>query len=166
MAEKVGFSLCWMILAASTGLRAQEATATLQPTQGNSVRGTIRLTTMDSGVHFTGAVSGLAPGKHGFHVHENGDCSAPDASSAGGHFNPGKTTHGAPDAGERHAGDLGNIEADATGTAAVNMHAGGISLGSGATSVLGKALIVHAGPDDFSQPTGNAGGRLACGIIK
>ena len=166
MAARVGFSLCLMMLAAATGLRAQQATAMLQPTQGSSVRGAVRLDTMDNGIHFAGMVTGLSPGKHGFHVHENGDCSAPDGSSAGGHFNPGKSTHGAPDAGERHAGDLGNIEADASGTAPVDIHAAGVSLGSGATSVLGKALIVHADPDDFSQPSGNAGGRLACGIIK
>ncbi|HWP84853.1 MAG TPA: superoxide dismutase family protein [Terriglobia bacterium] len=165
MTEKAGVVLMWMVLAAA-GSQAQSATATLQPTQGNKVQGTIVLMTMGSGVHFTGTVTGLTPGKHGFHVHENGDCSAPDASSAGGHFNPEKKAHGTPTAAERHAGDLGNIEADASGTAKVDIHANGITLGSGANSVLGKAIIVHANPDDFSQPTGNAGGRLACGVIK
>jgi Cu-Zn family superoxide dismutase len=124
------------------------------------------LSTTEKGVHFGGTVAGLTPGKHGFHVHEYGDCSAPDGSSAGGHFDPGRTTHGAPDAAERHAGDLGNIEADAGGIATVNIQAEGITLGVGDRSVLGKAIVVHADPDDFSQPTGNAGARLACGIIK
>jgi len=166
MVKRIGLGLGCMILIAAADLRAQDASAILQPTQGNSVRGTIRLMTMNNGIHFTGSVTGLTPGKHGFHVHENGDCSAPDGTSAGGHFNPQKKAHGAPDAAEHHAGDLGSIEADVGGTASVNIHSEGITLGSGATSVLGKAIIVHANPDDFSQPTGNAGGRLACGIIK
>jgi superoxide dismutase, Cu-Zn family len=161
-----GLSLGCALLFAANGLQAQEAAAVLQPTQGNSVRGTIHMTTMGSGVHLTGTVTGLTGGKHGFHVHENGDCSAPDGSSAGGHFNPGRRIHGAPDAAEHHAGDLGNIEADGDGTANVNIHAEGITLGPDANSVLGKAIIVHSNPDDFSQPTGNAGSRLACGIIK
>lgn len=166
MLPRMILAVALISLTAAAGARAQNATATLQPTQGNTVKGTINLMTMGDGVHFTGTVTGLKPGKHGFHVHENGDCSAPDASSAGGHFNPGNKPHGAPDSPEHHAGDLGNIEADASGTAHVNIHVNGITLGSGANSVLGKAIIVHANPDDFSQPTGNAGGRLACGVIK
>lgn len=166
MVRRIGIGLGCMILIAATGLQAQGPTATLQPTQGNNVKGEISLMAMGSGVHFTGTVTGLAPGKHGFHVHENGDCSAPDGSSAGAHFNPEKKAHGAPDAAEHHAGDLGNIEADASGAAQVNIHMNGITIGSGANSVMGKAIIVHANPDDFSQPTGNAGGRLACGVIK
>ena len=166
MTVRVSLGVGLLVLAAASILRAQEATVVLRPTEGNEVRGTIRLMAMGNDVHFTGTVTGLTPGKHGFHVHENGDCSAPDGSSAGGHFNPARTTHGAPDAGEHHAGDLGNIEADASGTAGVDIRANAVTLGTGATSVLGKALIVHAIPDDFSQPTGNAGGRLACGIIK
>ena len=167
MVRRIGLGLGCMILIAAADLRAQnDASAILQPTQGNSVRGAIRLMGMGNGVHFTGTVTGLTPGKHGFHVHENGDCSAPDGSSAGGHFNPSKKAHGSPDAAEHHAGDLGNIEADAGGSASVDIHANGVMLGTGATSVLGRAIIVHASPDDFSQPTGNAAGRLACGIIK
>jgi Cu-Zn family superoxide dismutase len=164
--RRIGLSLAFLILVQAAVLRAQNATAVLQPTEGNSVRGTISLSTTEKGVHFGGTVAGLTPGKHGFHVHEYGDCSAPDGSSAGGHFNPGRITHGAPDAAERHAGDLGNIEADAGGIATVNIQAEGITLGVGDRSVLGKAIVVHADPDDFSQPTGNAGARLACGIIK
>jgi len=166
MVRRMGIGLGCMILMAATGLRAQGPKATLQPTQGNNVQGEINLMAMGSGVHFTGTVTGLAAGKHGFHVHENGDCSAPDGSSAGAHFNPEKKAHGAPDAAEHHAGDLGNIEADASGSAKVSIHMNGITIGPGANSVMGKAIIVHANPDDFSQPTGNAGGRLACGVIK
>jgi superoxide dismutase, Cu-Zn family len=164
--QRIGLRLAVMILMATVA-RAQTATVTLKPTQGNQAAGTISLATMGSGVHFTGTVTGLTAGKHGFHVHENGDCSAPDASSAGGHFNPDKKAHGAPDAAEHHAGDLGNIEADASGTAKVNIHMDGITLGSDAHSVMGKAIIVHANADDFkTQPTGNAGARVACGVIK
>ena len=121
---------------------------------------------MGEGVHFTGKITGLPPGPHGFHIHENGDCSAPDASSAGGHFNPAGVNHGRPDAEPHHAGDLGNIEADASGNAEVNIHVNGVTLAEGANSIKGKAVIVHAAADDYAtQPTGNAGARLACGVI-
>lgn len=167
MVRMLAIGLGLMILVAATGARAQNATATLEPTKGNNAKGTINVMTMGSGVHFSGTVTGLPAGKHGFHVHETGDCSAPDAASAGGHFNPDKKAHGAPDAPEHHAGDLGNIEADASGTAKVNIMVNGLTLGSGANSVAGKAIIVHAAPDDFkTQPTGNAGARIACGVIK
>lgn len=146
---------------------APGASVTLQPTEGNHAAGTLTLMTMGDGVHFTGNITGLPAGSHGFHIHQTGDCSAPDASSAGGHFNPGGTNHGAPDAPEHHAGDLGNIEADASGTAKVDIHAGGVTLGPGENSVMGRAVIVHAAADDLTtQPTGNAGARLACGVIQ
>ena len=140
---------------------------TLQPTQGNSAAGTINLMSMGDGVHFTGTVTGLPAGVHGFHIHETGDCSAPDGSSAGGHFNPTGAPHGGPQSAERHLGDLGNITADASGNAEVNIHAGGVTLGEGENAILGKAIIVHAGADDLTtQPTGDAGARLACGVIQ
>ena len=97
----------------------------------------------------------------------NGDCSAPDGSSAGGHFNPDNAAHGAPSAVAHHAGDLGNIGAGADGRAEINIHASGVSLEAGNNSVSGRALIVHTDADDSTtQPTGNAGGRLACGVIQ
>jgi superoxide dismutase, Cu-Zn family len=140
---------------------------TLQPTQGNTAAGTLNLMTMGDGVHFRGTVTGLPAGMHGFHIHETGDCSAPDGSSAGGHFNPTGAAHGGPQAEAHHLGDLGNITADADGNAEVNIHAGGVTLGEGANSIMGKAIIVHAGEDDLTtQPTGNAGARLACGVIQ
>ncbi len=143
------------------------ASVTIQPTEGNQAQGKVELMPMDDGIHFMGTITGLSEGKHGFHVHEKGDCSAPDGSSAGGHFNPDGKPHGGPDSPEHHRGDLGNIEADATGTAQVNIHMPGITLDSGPDSVMGKAIIVHAGEDDLtSQPSGNAGARVGCGVIE
>lgn len=144
------------------------ATATLAPTAGSAVAGTLSFMTMEGGLHITGQVTGLAPDSvHGFHLHEKGDCSAPDGSSAGGHFNPTAAPHGKADAGEHHAGDMNNISADATGTAPVDMMIMGVELGTGgANDIIGKGVIVHADADDYStQPTGNAGARLACGVV-
>ena len=119
-------------------------------------------------IEVTGTISGL-PGNstHGFHVHETGDCSAPDATSAGGHFNPASTDHGRVGQGEHHAGDSDNITADADGNATVQGWLEGATVGDGAaTDIVGKAVIVHADEDDYAtQPTGNAGDRLACGVI-
>ena len=143
------------------------ASATLQATEGNSVAGTLEFTSVDGGVRVTGQVTGLQGGEHGFHVHENGDCSAPDASSAGGHFNPASTAHGRVGQGEHHAGDSDNISANAQGAATVDTLLQGVTLGDrSGTDIVGKGVIVHADPDDYTtQPTGNAGGRLACGVI-
>lgn len=147
---------------------AAAATAALTATQGNAVTGELRFAAMDGGVHITGQVSGLKPDtEHGFHVHEKGDCSAPDAESAGGHFNPATSAHGRVGSPAHHAGDTDNITADATGVANVDTRLQGATVGDGAaTDVVGKGVIVHADPDDYAtQPTGNAGGRLACGVI-
>ncbi len=164
MFRKACLGVALMVFAAA-GLRAQSSIE-LKPTQGSTVSGTLSVATMGKGVHFTGTISGLAPGKHGFHIHEKGDCSAPDGTSAGGHFNPDTKPHGAPDAAEHHAGDLGNIEAAADGTVKVNMHVNGLTLGTETNSAKGKAIIIHAGVDDFTtQPTGNAGARQACGVV-
>ena len=149
-------------------LTTREAVAVLNPTEGNDVRGQVTFTATGGGVRVVAEIEGLGAGTHGFHVHEFGDCSAPDASSAGGHFNPQNAPHGAPDApaAERHAGDLGNIEADADGTARYDRTDAVLSL-SGPNSVIGKAVVVHAQRDDLtSQPTGDAGDRLACGVIE
>ncbi|HSR51938.1 MAG TPA: superoxide dismutase family protein [Acidobacteriota bacterium] len=145
------------------------AMAQLQPTEGNEVSGTVSFEETDGGVHITGQVTGLeADSVHGFHVHQNGDCSAPDGTSAGGHFNPFDTAHGGPDSAEHHVGDLGNITANAEGVADLDMTFDFLSLEDGAeNSILGRGLIVHAGEDDFtSQPTGDAGARLACAVIE
>ncbi len=142
--------------------------AMLEPTQGNAVRGDLRFAAVGDRIEVTGTLSGLpGGGTHGFHVHETGDCSAPDATSAGGHFNPDSNAHGRVGHGEHHAGDSDNITADADGNAQVRGWLEGATLGDGAAAdIVGKAVIVHADPDDYtSQPTGDAGDRLACGVI-
>ncbi len=142
-----------------------KAIAVLHPTQGSSVGGTVTFTADGDAVKVVADLTGLTAGKHGFHIHEFGDCSDPKAASAGGHFNPANHQHGAPDATDRHAGDLGNIEADASGKAHLEMTDQMMKL-SGADSIVGHAVIVHEKADDLkTQPTGDAGGRLACGVI-
>jgi Cu-Zn family superoxide dismutase len=115
-------------------------------------------------VKISGELTGLKPGKHAFHIHEFGDCSDAKFMNTGGHYNPTHMKHGAPDAKERHVGDLGNIEADADGKAKVDISDTVISL-TGHHSIVGRAVIVHEDPDDFGQPVGHAGGRVGCGVI-
>lgn len=147
---------------------AVTATATLSPTQGNKAAGMLTLTVVADGVHVTGMVEGLKPdSEFGFHVHEKGDCSAPDASSAGSHFNPAGASHGGPSSPSHHLGDMLNLTSDHQGMAKPDIHVVGATLGSGGNDdVLGKAVVVHAMPDDYqSQPSGNSGSRIACGVI-
>jgi superoxide dismutase, Cu-Zn family len=142
-----------------------KAVAVLSSTTGHNVSGTVTFAKVEGGVKIVADVAGLTPGKHGFHIHEFGDCSAPDAMSAGGHFNPHHMQHGAPDASVRHAGDFGNLEADDSGKAHYERMDAMISL-AGADSIVGHAVIVHEKVDDLkTQPTGNAGARVACGVI-
>jgi Cu-Zn family superoxide dismutase len=140
--------------------------ATLQPTRGNTAAGTVFFSQQGGDVVLRGRITGLKPNQeHGFHVHEKGDCSSDDAMSAGGHLNPDGKRHGPP-TGEHHAGDVPAIRADANGVATVNTRIAGTLLGSGAGDIAGKALVVHAMPDDYTtQPTGNSGARIACGVI-
>ena len=143
----------------------EKAVCMLHPTAGNDVTGVVDFTKTDSGIYIVANVYGLSKGKHGFHIHEYGDCTAPDGKSAGGHFNPEHVAHGGPNDSIRHAGDLGNLVADSTGSAHLEMVDTLISF-TGRHSIIGRGIIVHAGADDFvSQPTGNAGGRVACGVI-
>ena len=153
--------------AAPTMPAVRAATVTLAPASGSLVSGKLNAMPMADGVHFTGEIGGLTRGAaHAIHVHETGNCSAADASSAGGHFNPAATAHGKVGAGAHHAGDMDNLTADAQGVARVSVHASGVTLGGGARNIVGRAVIVHAAPDDYrSQPAGNAGARVACGII-
>ncbi len=146
---------------------APTATASLLPTKGSQVQGSVKLVQRDGEVLVSGKVTGLAPGPHGFPVHEKGDCSAPDGASAGPHFDPAASkAHGGPMGDKRHGGDLGNITADAKGVASFEIRVMGISLGSDPASVVGRSLIVHAKADDLTtQPSGNSGPRLACGLI-
>jgi len=153
------------IIPVDTGRDITAAVALLHPTEGNSVRGTVTFTEVADGIRIVADVEGLDPGKHGFHIHEFGDCSAPDAASAGGHFNPDGMPHGAPDDMERHVGDLGNLVADEKGKAHYERNDSFISFG-GDHSIIGLAVVIHSGEDDFtSQPSGAAGPRVACGVI-
>ncbi|HKQ12591.1 MAG TPA: superoxide dismutase family protein [Steroidobacteraceae bacterium] len=147
---------------------AHEAVAQVGPTQGNTVTGALALDSSPQGVRITGAIQGLKPdAEFGFHVHEKGDCSAPDGSSAGGHFNPTQAQHGNPTGAAHHAGDMPNIKSNAEGVAQVDTTAAGTSLhGEATTDILGKAIVVHESPDDYTtQPSGNSGKRVACGVI-
>ncbi|HYW94738.1 MAG TPA: superoxide dismutase family protein [Bacteroidales bacterium] len=148
-----------------SGPEVTKAVCVLHPTEGNQVYGTVTFTKADSGIHVVAEVHGLTEGKHGFHIHEYGDCTAADGTSAGGHFNPEGVNHGGPNAAVRHVGDLGNITANADGNATLDMTDNMLSF-TGKHSIIGRGIIVHAGEDDLtSQPTGNAGGRVACGVI-
>jgi Cu-Zn family superoxide dismutase len=141
------------------------AAAVLKSAAGSSVMGTVTFAQAEGGVKVTARIAGLTPGTHGFHVHEFGDCSAADFTSAGGHFNPAGDPHAGPKDAKRHAGDLGNVEANKDGVAEVDYVDAKLSF-DGPTSVLGRGVIVHAAADDLkTQPTGNAGGRVACGVV-
>lgn len=147
---------------------SRRAVAELKPTEGNRASGTVTFVSENGSVQVTADLAGLEPGLHGFHIHEKGDCSAPDASSAGGHFNPTGAPHGGPTdpADKRHVGDLGNVEADSDGKVHLEMNDKVIAL-EGENSIIGKAVVVHSRSDDLkTDPTGEAGPRLACGVIK
>ena len=143
------------------------AVAKLEPTKGNTTSGTVEFHQRGSGVHVVATIRGLAPNQeHGFHVHEKGDCSSEDGMSAGGHYNPDNQPHG-PQAGAHHAGDMPNLKADASGNAKAMFDLAGVSVAAGAKSLVGRGLIVHKDPDDYkTQPTGNAGARLACAVVR
>jgi len=155
--------------AASATSTAHQAVANLASASGSLVSGTLTLVPMGNGVHVTGRIGGLSPGsQHGFHIHEKGDCSAADASGAGGHFNPTGQPHGRAMQGVHHAGDSDNVLANGSGVANIDTHVMGVSLGGGAANdIAGRAIVVHAAADDYtSQPAGNAGARVACGVIE
>lgn len=140
------------------------ASATLQSNAG--VAGTVQFAPEGDTVRVSVELTGLEPGPHGFHIHETGDCSAQDFTSAGGHFNPHEHEHGAPSDDRRHAGDFGNVEASADGVVSVELQMDVVLDPDAPDSVIGKAVIVHANADDLkSQPSGAAGPRVACGII-
>ena len=144
------------------------ATANLQPTKGNKTAGTIKFTQSGDKVRVAGEVTGLRPNQeHGFHIHEAGDCGSGDGMSTKGHYNPQGKPHGQPTSANRHAGDMPALKADANGNAKVDATLDIITVSPGPTSVVGKGLIVHAQPDDYkTQPTGNAGARIACAVIQ
>lgn len=143
-----------------------QAVAVLHATSGQKAHGVVRFTQSGDTVHIVAELSGLNPGQqHAMHIHEFGDCSAPDATSAGGHYNPEGHPHALPAEDVRHAGDLGNVQADAQGKARYEIQVKNITVAGTKNPVIGRSVIVHAKPDDGGQPVGNAGGRIACGVI-
>lgn len=153
---------------AQFGATGPVAVAKLEPTRGNTAAGTVRFTQTGNKVRVEANLSGLKPNAdHGFHVHEKGDCSSGDGMSTGGHFNPLGKPHGLHDGPERHAGDLPALKADAAGNATLSVMMDMITVSPGPTSVVGRGMIVHRDPDDYkTQPTGNAGPRIACAVIQ
>jgi Cu-Zn family superoxide dismutase len=149
----------------ATSLSGPSASADLQARSGSMVSGKVSFVETNGGLRVEATVSGLTPGEHGFHVHEAGDCSAADASSAKGHFNPAAKAHGHHAAAEHHGGDMPNLVANAQGMATYSADLAGVTL-NGATGVVGRSVVIHADPDDYkSQPAGNSGKRIACGVI-
>lgn len=162
----VSLSLVFFAACATMG-GAPDAVATLAPTAGNTASGTVEFSERSDGsVEVTAELSNVPEGRHGFHIHEKGDC-GDNGNAAGGHFNPMGTPHGAPGVDAHHAGDFGNIVATADGKARTSFTTRSITLKEGAASAIGHAVILHANPDDLqTQPTGNAGGRIACGVVQ
>jgi Cu-Zn family superoxide dismutase len=163
-------SLAAAVLLAACGTMGSagpKAVATLEPTKGNTVAGTVTFQQKGDRVLVTAKVTGLPPNtEHGFHAHEKGDCSSGDGMSTAGHFNPNGKPHG-PQEADHHAGDMPALKADASGTAVASFELTGVTVGSGTADLVGRGLIVHVSPDDFNtQPTGNYGARVACGVIK
>jgi Cu-Zn family superoxide dismutase len=150
---------------ATTPKESPAAVALLAARSDSKVSGSASFSEIAGGVKISAQVRGLTPGEHGFHIHEAGDCSAADAMSAKGHFNPDSKTHGNRSQGEYHAGDMPNLVANAQGEASYSFELAGTML-RGPSAILGRSLVVHADPDDYkSQPAGNSGKRVACGVI-
>jgi len=147
---------------------APRATAALQPTKGSKAFGEATFEQVGDKVRVIVFAQNLPPDRElGFHIHEAGDCSSGDGMSAKGHFNPHGKPHGHPQSAERHAGDLPSLKIAKNGRTKLDVTVDGISIGSGPGNIVGRGLIIHAQADDYkTQPTGNAGARLACGVIK
>lgn len=162
------FAAALLLAACATPPPKPMAAAQLVARSGSAAVGTAKFAPLPDGrLRIELQARGLTPGQHGIHIHEGNDCSAPDAASAGGHFNPGHRPHGHFAAAERHLGDLPNLVADEKGEVRYVAELAGPLLDGGPHSVLGRALVIHAGADDYkSQPAGNSGARIACGIIR
>jgi len=166
------FAIIWFALGCNGyqkpengGAQIARAICVLHPTNGHGVSGTVTFTKVEGGIRVVAELDSLASGKHGFHIHQYGDCSSGDGKSAGGHYNPAGVAHGSPDSAVHHVGDLGNIVADSTGHGSLDRIYPFLSF-SGKNSIIGRAIIVHQKADDLtSQPTGAAGARVACGVI-
>ena len=169
MKQALGFIAIGTLVAGCAAMAPSgpSAIAELAPTKGNTAAGTVTFAQKGDKVVVVARVSGLAPGNHGFHIHEKGDCSSGDGMSTGGHFNPLGKPHAHPSTMDRHAGDMPMLDAGADGNAVLTAELDVITIGGGAADVVGKAVIVHKDPDDFkTQPTGNSGARVACGVIR
>lgn len=152
----------------STGMVMDVMEAKIAPTQGNKVNGTVDfIGQKDGSVKVVVDLQALEPNAtHAIHLHEIGDCSAPDAASAGAHYNPENKPHGLPPAEDRHAGDLGNFTTDKDGKVHYEITVTTVTMATSRNPVLGRAVIVHANKDDGSQPAGNAGARIGCGVVE
>jgi len=154
-----------LVAASAMADEPTKAIAVLHPTKGSTVEGTVTFSKSGDEMTIVADITGLTPGKHGFHIHEFGDCSSPDGKAAGGHFNPTNNPHAGHNVAQRHEGDMGNIEADSSGKAHLELTDTMMTM-SGEKSIIGRGVIVHEKADDLkSQPTGDAGGRVACGVI-
>lgn len=168
MKKLVLFSVSLLLLASCASMATgPSATATLISTSGSTATGTVNLAQLANGsVEVTANLRGVPPGVHGFHIHEKGDC-GDNGNAAGGHYNPAGTPHGAPNADPHHAGDFGNVTADADGNVNTRFVTRSITVSEGPMTAVGHAIILHANPDDLTtQPTGNAGARIACGVVQ
>ncbi|CAF3843574.1 unnamed protein product [Rotaria sp. Silwood1] len=146
--------------------RSVTAIAVISGNTSSGITGVIRFTRLKKGIRITGELYGLTPGKHGFHIHEKGLCEAPDFSTAGGHFNPEAMKHGSMHSETRHTGDFGNIVADDYGVAKFSFIDYSISF-KGKNSVIGRSAMIHDKEDDLkTDPSGNSGNRIGCGVIQ
>lgn len=167
-AVSIVFAGCEHIEKVVSTSQSKKASAIINPSSGSAVSGTATFTQIGQKVRLRIQVENVSPGEHGVHIHENGDCSAPDGKSAGGHWNPTDVDHGKWGEGEFHLGDIGNIMVGEDGTGSIELVTDLWEIGTGSdVDVVGKGIIVHADPDDFvSQPSGNAGARIGCGVIE
>lgn len=169
MKPLIAFAAAAVLLSAcqTTPPEPPRATAQLQPTKGNKTFGEATFEQVGNKVHVVVYVQGLKPGQeHGLHIHEVGDCSSGDGMSTKGHFNPFSHPHANHASAARHAGDLPSLKAGTDGRAKIDVELDIITVAPGPASIVGRGLIVHADPDDYkTQPTGNAGARIACGVI-
>jgi len=170
MNNAIKLAACALFLAScatTTPPDGPSATAVMRPASGSQAHGSVTFTQVGTRVRVNAEIAALSPGMHGIHIHEKGDCTAPDAASAGPHFNPAAKKHGAPDSTEHHGGDLGNLNANEYGKATLSIMVDGISVGKGADGVIGRGVIVHAKADDLkTDPAGNSGERIGCGVVE
>lgn len=157
----------WSTPSTSGRVKSPKATARLESKSSSTVTGEADFTEKKGGVEISIEIKGAKPGQHGVHLHDKGDCSAPDASSAGGHFNPDNKAHGSPTVDPHHAGDFGNITVNKKGSGKLKLTVKGLTVAPGPNSVVGHALVIHADTDDLkTQPAGNSGARVACGVVQ